>query len=104
MEYKDFLGQEIKVGSFIVYPGRYSSSLYVQLGIVRALDTKATYFEGNKPVLKVQSVNRYDMRGNATLNAGGTLTELQRVTVVPRASVPECLAKLLEGPSMRVIA
>lgn len=37
MELKDFRGREIKVGSIVAWPGRYSSSLWMTSGRVKEI-------------------------------------------------------------------
>jgi hypothetical protein len=79
----DYLGQEIKVGSFIVYPGRQGSSLYVNLGIVKKLTNSR-----EKATLLIRGAKN-------TVNS--ILTQIDRAVVVPRESVPAATRTRLEA-------
>ena len=72
---KDFLGQEIEVGSKIVYPGRCFSSLYMNKGFV-------TEICNNK--LKVTRIGCY--KWEKPFN-NVVITETNRVVVVPSLTV-----------------
>lgn len=81
----DFLGREIKQGSYIVYPGRQGSSLWVNLGHVVEI-TERTNWQGTTPVLRVQPI---DAKTRRAIGKHVRLTEISKVTVIdlPNTSV-----------------
>lgn len=60
---KDMTGREIKVGDRIVYPGRCSSNLWMNIARVYAIEEKESYSWGQNrriPIVKVQTIKSSD--------------------------------------------
>ena len=71
---KDFCGKEITVGADIVYPGRKSSSIWMNRAHVMSIEERAS---GNR--LKVQQRSAY---GGVTNTRPVTLTNLHNIVVL----------------------
>lgn len=91
--FKDFLGKKMKVGDFIVYPGREGSALFMNKGIVKELleSEEIPYWKAEPRKvcrLKVEiEVERYDwgkpVNSRTTqVKKLVTLTCLERCTVM----------------------
>jgi hypothetical protein len=78
--YTDWLGNEIKVGDHIVYPGRQSSSLWMNHAKVLGFVESESYWGGKKTTMKVQHSDK--SKRCWTKNAVVTLSALNRVTKV----------------------
>lgn len=76
---KDFLGREITRGKHIVYPGRRSSSLWMNLGLVTEVMERAQA-GGTVTTLKVQPLSPTAPR--RSLGKPVTVTCTDKVTVV----------------------
>lgn len=75
---KDFIGREIKQGSYIVYPGRQGSSLWMNLGHVVDVTVRTTW-NGPVDILKVQPV---DPASRRPLGKVVSVTCIDKVTVI----------------------
>lgn len=78
----DFLGNEIKVGDFVIYPVRHGSSLWMSTAeVVKIRDLKYRWSASTKKALVVLR-RSIDYRG-VTKEKTVTLVCLDRVAVVP---------------------
>lgn len=76
VEYKDWRGTPIEVGSIVVYPGRASSSMWMNEGEVVGLVERHLYPDGKAPAIRVRRTRGHYSEGISTLD------RLDRVTVV----------------------
>lgn len=80
---RDCIGREIKRGSYVVYPGRQSSVMWVTFGIVLSVTDRPTPLgrcgPPMEPVLKVQALDRHTRK---TIGKPATLSRIDLVTVV----------------------
>lgn len=95
LEFKDWLGRDIRVGDAIVYPGRQGSSLWMRVARVLELKTILKGFpEAAYPILKVKTISsNWDDTKISSVET--IIRELSRVTVVPINSIPTKYAEHL---------
>lgn len=77
--YTDWLGNKIQVGDLIVYPGRQSSSLWMNHARVLEISERHTYY-GVHPIMKVMHTDKSQygrMKDKVVI-----ITKLQQVTKV----------------------
>lgn len=90
---KDCVGQEIKKGSCIVYPGRSGSCLYLNHGIVDEIvqEGDGTYQNPSKIRVLIKS-SVYDWKTGITTNSIRKvgLQRCDRITVVPDSVKDTC--------------
>ena len=91
---KDCIGQEIKVGSIIVYPGRRSSSMWMNKAIVRDMVISKDWRGRDKDVLYIETVS-YSWSLQTYKLVKTKIERIERVTVVGLSE--EEFMKLLEG-------
>ena len=77
----DLLGRQINVGDIITYPGRQSSSMWMNHAIVREI-LIVDGFRGESAKLKVTSVHLETWNENVSVKKT-TITSLERTTVLP---------------------
>lgn len=95
MTVKDWRGNEIKVGSKIIWPGRSGSSMWMTEGEVVDIEIKKdSRWNGTQieefevPVLKVKSLGTTNFWKNQT-DKISTIHVISRVTVLPDVVVPQ---------------
>lgn len=101
MRKTDFLGREFSPGQFIVYPGRRSSSLWMNLGYVVSVVPVEKYGL-QKVKLMVHKLAPMLDWGKSTefvsVSRLTSVTEIQRVVVIDPNTVPESVrTKLIEA-------
>ena len=77
----DLLGRQISVGDIITYPGRQSSSMWMNHAIVREIQIVDGY-RGESAKLKVTSVHLETWNETVSVKKT-TITSLERTTVLP---------------------
>ena len=77
----DLLGRQINVGDIITYPGRQSSSMWMNHAIVREI-LIVDGFRGESAKLKVTSVHLETWNETVSVKKT-TITSLERTTVLP---------------------
>jgi hypothetical protein len=77
----DVLGKRIKVGDYVVYPGRRSSSLWITLGHVLEIAVRPTW-SGNVPFINVQAIDP------KTRRAVGKPSPLTRLDLLTKVDLP----------------
>lgn len=107
----DALGRRIEPGMVVTYPGRFSSSLWVNIGIVRGVRfaEDRRRWVGVTPLL----VERLEKRTHTRFNADGTVAtreevldrKLVEVSVVDRVTItgasPDLAEKAVMGEGRR---
>jgi len=87
----DVLGKQIKVGDFVIYPGRQSSSLWVTLAHVREIAVRPTW-SGNVPYVKVQPLDP------KTRRAVGKVSPLTRLDLLTKVDLPNHTFEVMGAP------
>lgn len=91
---KDKFGNDILPESYILYPTRHGSNIYMRIGKVVYIKDDGTDYQGRlRWKLRIKTTREgYNWRENTeTLDIGNesTLTCLERVVIIPDSIVPE---------------
>jgi hypothetical protein len=78
--YTDWLGNVIVPGDHVIYPGRQSSSLWMNHAKVLSIGETESYWGGTSPILRVQHTGKGHHFWNTDKVV--TLSALNRVTKV----------------------
>jgi hypothetical protein len=91
----DVTGREITLGDYIVYPGRFDRSLYLNVGRVVDLDVRLGYGKGITPVLKIVGAHRHFSTGFTRHTKIQELTRINMAAVIPADRVPQAIKDVL---------